>query len=102
MTEGLGPAPETDEEREARAPHWIAPIVTWLASEESAERDRPRLRGVGPGARRRRGLGSRTVDRRRSTTRPQIGDAVAKLLADARPNSGMDGKPGSWPQTTLK
>src|SRR5215204_5183371 len=36
MTEGLGNAPETDEEREARAPHWIAPIVTWLASEESA------------------------------------------------------------------
>ena len=37
MTEGLGPAPETDEAREARAPHWIAPIVTWLASEESAD-----------------------------------------------------------------
>ncbi len=25
MTEGLGPAPETDEEREARSPRWIAP-----------------------------------------------------------------------------
>src|SRR6478609_4407225 len=36
MTEGLGPAPETDEQREARAPHWIAPIVTWLCSEEAA------------------------------------------------------------------
>ena len=36
MTEGLGPAPETDEAREARAPHWIAPIVTWLCSEEAA------------------------------------------------------------------
>ncbi|HEY8093031.1 MAG TPA: SDR family NAD(P)-dependent oxidoreductase, partial [Acidimicrobiales bacterium] len=30
MTEGLGPAPETDEEREMRSPRWIAPIVTWL------------------------------------------------------------------------
>ena len=35
MTEGLGPAPETDEEREMRSPRWIAPIVTWLASPES-------------------------------------------------------------------
>ena len=35
MTEGLGPAPETDEEREMRSPRWIAPIVTWLASAES-------------------------------------------------------------------
>src|SRR5690606_26036491 len=35
MTENLGPAPETEEEREARSPRWIAPIVTWLASEES-------------------------------------------------------------------
>ena len=36
MTENLGPAPETDEEREARSPAWIAPIATWLASEEAA------------------------------------------------------------------
>ena len=37
MTEGLGPAPETDEEREMRSPRWIAPIVTWLASAESKD-----------------------------------------------------------------
>ena len=37
MTEGLGPAPETDEEREMRSPRWIAPIVTWLASAESSD-----------------------------------------------------------------
>ena len=36
MTEDLGPAPETDKEREARAPKWIAPIVTWLCSDEAA------------------------------------------------------------------
>ncbi|MEI7547609.1 MAG: SDR family NAD(P)-dependent oxidoreductase, partial [Actinomycetota bacterium] len=34
MTEGLVPAPETDEEREASSPRWIAPIATWLASEQ--------------------------------------------------------------------
>jgi NAD(P)-dependent dehydrogenase (short-subunit alcohol dehydrogenase family) len=37
MTEDLGPAPETDEEREARSPKWIAPIVTWLVSDEAAD-----------------------------------------------------------------
>jgi NAD(P)-dependent dehydrogenase (short-subunit alcohol dehydrogenase family) len=36
MTEGLGNAPQNDEEREQRSPRWIAPIVTWLASTESA------------------------------------------------------------------
>ena len=28
----------------------------------------------------------------------KLGDVVPELLADARPNSGMDGRPGSWPQ----
>jgi hypothetical protein len=32
----------------------------------------------------------------------KIGPAVAELLAAARPNSGMNGEPGAWPQTTLQ
>jgi hypothetical protein len=32
----------------------------------------------------------------------QLGPVVADLLSKARANSGMDGSPGSWPQTTLK
>ena len=101
MTEGLGPAPETDEEREARAPHWIAPLVTWLASEESAGvtgrvfEASGQVLAVAEGWV--RGPSMAPID-----DPTQIGDAVAKLLADARPNSGMDGKPGSWPQTTIK
>ena len=36
MTEGLGGNVElTDEERDARGPHWVSPIVTWLASPEA-------------------------------------------------------------------
>ncbi|MEZ5260366.1 MAG: SDR family oxidoreductase [Acidimicrobiales bacterium] len=35
MTEGLSSAPQTEEQRAARDPRWIAPIVTWLASAES-------------------------------------------------------------------
>jgi NAD(P)-dependent dehydrogenase (short-subunit alcohol dehydrogenase family) len=98
MTEGLGPAPETDEQREMRSPRWIAPIVTWLASEESA------------------GVTGRVFEAsgqvlavaegwvRGPSTTPvedptQLGPVVAELLANARKNSGMDGRPGSWPQT---
>jgi len=35
MTEGLGPAPESDEDREKRSPRWIAPIVPlkWRVTE---------------------------------------------------------------------
>ena len=31
-----------------------------------------------------------------------IGPVVERLLADARPNSGMNGEPGAWPQTMLQ
>ncbi len=36
MTEDLGMGQASDEDKEAMAPKWIAPIVTWLVSEESA------------------------------------------------------------------
>jgi NAD(P)-dependent dehydrogenase (short-subunit alcohol dehydrogenase family) len=97
MTEGLGPAPETDEEREARAPHWIAPIVTWLASEEAGEVTGRIFEASG------QFLAVAQGWERGPTTEPiddptKIGDAVTRLLADARANSGIDGRPGTWPQ----
>jgi len=101
MTEGLGPAPETDEEREARSPRWIAPIVTWLASEESAgvtgrvfEASGQTL-AVAEGWV--RGPQHAPVD-----DPTQLGPVVAELLAQARPNSGMNGEPGGWPQPQKK
>ena len=36
MTEGLASAPQDEAARAQRDPRWIAPIVTWLASTESA------------------------------------------------------------------
>jgi NAD(P)-dependent dehydrogenase (short-subunit alcohol dehydrogenase family) len=97
MTEGLGNAPETDEEREMRSPRWIAPIVTWLASDEAAgvtgrifEASGQTL-AVAEGWH--RGPSHAPVDD------PTIlGPIVAELLKDARPNAGMDGRDGSWPQ----
>jgi NAD(P)-dependent dehydrogenase (short-subunit alcohol dehydrogenase family) len=100
MTEGLGPAPENDEAREARAPHWIAPIVTWLCSEEAAgvtgrvfEASGQTL-AVAEGWV--RGPSTTPVD-----DPTVLGPIVADLLSKARGNSGMDGRTGSWPQTTL-
>ena len=97
MTEGLGPAPETDEAREARSPRWIAPIVTWLASEESAGVTGRVFEASG------QTLAVAEGWVRGPSTQPiedptQLGPVVAELLASARANSGMDGRPGSWPQ----
>jgi NAD(P)-dependent dehydrogenase (short-subunit alcohol dehydrogenase family) len=97
MTEGLGPAPETEEEREMRSPHWIAPIVTWLASEESAGvtgrvfEASGQVLAVAEGWV--RGPQSPPVE-----DPTALGPVVADLIAQARNNSGMDGRPGSWPQ----
>ncbi len=63
MTEGLGMGQLDEEAKEAFSPRWIAPIVTWLASTESAGVHRPHLPGVRPGAGRRRGLAPWPDDR---------------------------------------
>ena len=97
MTEGLGPAPETDEEREARSPRWIAPIVTWLASEESADisgrvfEASGQVLAVAEGWV--RGPRHTPVD-----DPTQLGPIVRDLVGAARKNSGMNGEPGGWPQ----
>ena len=98
MTEGLGPAPETEEEREMRSPKWIAPIVTWLASAES--------KGVtgrvfeASGQTLAIAEGWHRGPRRAPIEDPtQLGSAVAELLAQARPNAGMNGEDGTWPQS---
>ena len=97
MTEGLGPAPETDEEREMRSPRWIAPIVTWLASAESKGVTGRVFEASGQTLASAEGWvrGPRTAPIDDPT---KLGPAVEELLAQARKNSGMDGTPGGWPQ----
>ncbi|MDJ0770237.1 MAG: SDR family oxidoreductase [Ilumatobacter sp.] len=97
MTENLGPAPESDEEREARSPMWIAPIATWLASEEAGHVSGRVFEASG------QFLAVAEGWVRGPTTDPvddptQLGPVVASLLDGARPNSGMNGQPGTWPQ----
>jgi NAD(P)-dependent dehydrogenase (short-subunit alcohol dehydrogenase family) len=97
MTEGLGPAPETEEEKEARAPHWIAPVVTWLASEEAADvtgrvfEASGTVLAVAEGWH--RGPSTSPID-----DPTKIADTIRDLLGKARLNAGMDGQDGSWPQ----
>jgi NAD(P)-dependent dehydrogenase (short-subunit alcohol dehydrogenase family) len=97
MTEGLGPAPETDAEREMRSPRWIAPIVTWLASAESAGVSGRVFEASGQTLAIAEGWvrGPRTAPVEDPT---KLGPIVAELIAAARKPSGMDGEPGHWPQ----
>jgi NAD(P)-dependent dehydrogenase (short-subunit alcohol dehydrogenase family) len=97
MTEGLGPAPETDEEREMRSPRWIAPIVTWLASAESKDVTGRVFEASGNML----AIAEGWVrgPRQGPVEDPSaLGPVVRELLAKARVNSGMDGEPGGWPQ----
>ena len=97
MTEGLGPAPETDEEREMRSPRWIAPIATWLASAESKDitgrvfEVSGNVLAIAEGWVR----GPRQAPIEDPAA---LGPVVRELVAKARLNSGMDGEPGGWPQ----
>jgi len=101
MTENLQPTPPTDEEREVQSPRWIAPIVTWLASAESKAvtgrvfEASGRTFAIAEGWV--RGPAHSPVD---DPTR--LGPIVEELLGNARVNSGMDGRPGSWPQPQKK
>jgi len=97
MTENLGPAPETDEEREMRSPAWIAPIATWLASEEASGVTGRVFEASGQVLAVAEGwVRGPAVDPVDDPT--QLGPIVADLVARARRNSGMDGVSGSWPQ----
>jgi len=97
MTEGLGPAPETDEEREMRSPRWIAPIVTWLASAESKDVTGRVFEASGNVLAIAEGWvrGPRHAPLEDPSA---LGPVVRELLGKARVPSGMDGEPGGWPQ----
>ncbi len=97
MTEGLGPAPETDEEREMRSPRWIAPIATWLASAESKDITGRVFEASGNVLAIAEGWvrGPRHAPVEDPTA---LGPIVRDLVSRARKNSGMDGEPGGWPQ----
>ena len=90
MTENLGMGQVSDDAREAMSPRWIAPIVCWLASEESSHvtgrvfEASGRVLGIAEGWHR-----GPTVDPVEDPA--AMGPLVEELLARARPPADMNG-----------
>ena len=96
MTEDLGMGQLEDEEREQMSPRWIAPICTWLASTESAGVTGRVFEASG------RVLAVAEMWNRGPTVEPiddptRLGPLVEQLMAEARPNSDMQGQPARGP-----
>ncbi|MET0489929.1 MAG: SDR family oxidoreductase, partial [Acidimicrobiales bacterium] len=90
MTENLGMGQLDEETKASMAPHWIAPIVTWLASPESAAVTGRVFQVSG------RELAVAEGWHKGPTVEPtddptEIGAKVAELMAKARPNADMFG-----------
>jgi len=91
MTEDIGMGRGSEEEKAIMHPRWIAPIVTWLASTESAKVTGRVFEASG------RVLAIAESWHRGPVAKPvddptRIGAVVAELLPRARKNAGMDGK----------
>jgi NAD(P)-dependent dehydrogenase (short-subunit alcohol dehydrogenase family) len=90
LTEDLGMAEGNEEQKAAMHPRWIAPIVTWLASSDSAGvtgrvfEASGQVLAVAEGWH--RGPSTEPID-----DPTKIGDIARDLVRRARKNAGMDG-----------
>ncbi len=96
LTEDLGMGQLEGEARDRMDPKWVAPIVVWLASEESAGVTGRVFEVSG------RVLGVAEAWNRGPVVEPvddptRIGPLVEQLMAEARPNSDMQGQPARGP-----
>ena len=91
LTEDLGMGAASEEDKARMHPRWIAPIVTWLASTESAGitgrvfEASGTILGIAEGWH--RGPVARPVE-----DPTKIAPVVAELMRTARKNAGMDGQ----------
>ncbi len=96
MTENLGMGQLDEEGKASMDPRWIAPICTWLASAESSQVTGRVFEASG------RVLGIANTWHRGPTATPvddpkELGPVVRQLMADAQPNSTMEGAPTTGP-----
>ncbi|MFV0526991.1 MAG: SDR family oxidoreductase [Acidimicrobiales bacterium] len=96
MTENLGMGQLDEEGKEAMSPRWIAPIVTWLASPESAQVTGRVFEASG------KVLGVAEAWRRGPVVDPvddpkDVGPLVKQLMSEAAPNADMQGQPVTGP-----
>ncbi|MEM7340687.1 MAG: SDR family oxidoreductase [Actinomycetota bacterium] len=96
MTENLGMGELDEEGKESMSPRWIAPICAWLVSTESAPVTGRVFEASG------RVLGIAEMWNRGPTVEPVddpklIGPLVKDLMAQAQPNSDMNGAPVTGP-----
>ncbi len=96
MTEDLGMGKLDDEGKAAMDPMWIAPICTWLASEESKNVTGRIFEASG------RVLAIAESWNRGPSVTPVadptlVGPLVEQMMAEARPNSDMQGAPAEGP-----
>ena len=90
LTEDLGMGQMSDEQKEQMSPRWIAPLVTWLASEAGGSVN-GRVFDISG-----RALSVAEGWHRGPTVEPvddptEIGPLVEQIVADARPNADMFG-----------
>ena len=91
MTENLGMGQADDLTKEMMAPRWIAPIVTWLASADSADVTGRVFDVTGQALSVAEGWHRGPTQEHPTDDPAELGDVVRRLVGEARPNANMLG-----------
>ena len=91
MTENLGMGQADDLTKEMMAPRWIAPIVTWLASSESADVTGRVFDVTGQALSVAEGWHRGPTQEHPTDDPAELGEVVRRLVGEARPNANMLG-----------
>lgn len=91
MTENLGMGQADDMTKAMMSPRWIAPIVTWLASEESGDVTGRVFDVTGQALSVAEGWHRGPTQEHPTDDPAQLGELVRSLVATARPNANMLG-----------
>ncbi|MFV0316557.1 MAG: SDR family oxidoreductase [Microthrixaceae bacterium] len=90
LTEDLGMGSVDEAAKEAMSPRWIAPVVTWLASEQSSEVTGQVIEASGRYLAVAEGW-HRGPSSPAASEPVEAGEILTALVAEARPPAGMDG-----------